>query len=69
MTGDFIAKPKNKRKKIAEDPRINETREAVLKAFTASPATPLYNCNNNYRKENLNSKKSTMTYKKKNLVK
>ena len=33
-------KPKNKRKKIAEDPRINETREAVQKTFTAFSSNP-----------------------------
>ena len=33
-------KKKNKRKNIAEDPRINEAREAVQKAFTAFSNNP-----------------------------
>ena len=34
-----------------------------------SPATPLHNYNNNSRKKNLSSNKSTMTYKKNNSMK
>ena len=46
-------KPKNKRKKIAEDPRINEAREAVQKHSQLSPTNPLHNYNNKEEKSKL----------------
>ena len=44
-------KPKNKSKNIAEDPRINEAREAVQKAFTAFSNNPTIQLQQQLQKE------------------